>query len=330
MLINDLEEELEKYQVGALLYSPANSDKILKQIAESKIDPPFSIALCLEDAIGDDSVRYAEEYLLRTLDRLKRLSETSDRYIPNVYIRVRNPDQPKDLFKRAGKNSSMIKGFIFPKYTVSNAEAYNDSICSVNEMSDKKIYMMPILESSDIISIATRRSVLNELKGKIDLMKDHILNIRIGGNDFCNCFGLRRNKYQTIYDICVVRECITDILNLFLPNYVISAPVWEYFGNGNSDDWKDGMKRELQLDRLNGFIGKTVIHPSQVSPVNDSLRVSAQDYNDAVQIINWKNSSLGVEKGSTSGRMNEIKCHTKWAEKTLALAKIYGVKEADV
>lgn len=327
MLKTEIDEELCKYQVGALLYSPANSDKILRQITERKIAPPYSVALCLEDAIADSSVKYAEEFLLRTISYLKRLSETTDRYIPDVFIRVRNSSQPEDLIKRAGENSCMIKGFIFPKYSISNADEYNSSITAVNKISAKKIYMMPILESGDIMSIRTRMNTLAQLKDKIDSMHDYVLNVRVGGNDFCNCFGLRRNISQTIYDICVVRDCISDILNTFLPDYVVSAPVWEYFGDENNTQWKKGMKKEVTLDKLNGFIGKTVIHPSQVPVINDSLKVSAQDYNDAVQIINWNSSYSGVEKGHSSGRMNEVKCHTKWAVKILALARIYGVKE---
>lgn len=46
--------------------------------------------------------------------------------------------------------------------------------------------MMPILESIDILSVLSRQKILTELKEKIDSVKELVLNIRVGGNDFCN------------------------------------------------------------------------------------------------------------------------------------------------
>lgn len=36
----------------------------------------------------------------------------------------------------------------------------------------------------------------------------------------------------------------------------------------------------MELDLLNGFTGKTVIHPNQIPVVNEMLRVSQRDYAD--------------------------------------------------
>lgn len=72
--------------------------------------------------------------------------------------------------------------------------------------------MMPILESEDIVDYATRPSVLIQLKQKIDDMKDHVLNVRVGGNDFSNAFGVRRHIDETIYDILPVSQLLCDIL----------------------------------------------------------------------------------------------------------------------
>ena len=72
---------------------------------------------------------------------------------------------------------------------------------------------------------------------------------------------------------------------------MVSGVVWEYF-NGTTQKWKIGMRKELQLDRLNGFIGKTVIHPNQIPIVNESLKVRNTDLEDA-QI---KHIQIGLEK----------------------------------
>ena len=86
------------------------------------------------------------------------------------------------------------------------------------------------------------------------------------------------------------------------------------------------MLRELKSDLLNGFIGKTAVHPTQLDPIQRSLVVTEADYLDAQQILNWQDSTLGVRKGVQIERMNEQRVHQQWARKILALAKVYGVK----
>ena len=79
------------------------------------------------------------------------------------------------------------------------------------------------------------------------------------------------------------------------------------------------------LDRLNGFIGKSAIHPSQLPYIFDSLKVTQTDLESANQILNWSSNSHGVANGT--GRMNELKCHHRWAERIKILSEIYGVKD---
>ena len=81
------------------------------------------------------------------------------------------------------------------------------------------------------------------------------------------------------------------------------------------------------MGALNGFIGKTVIHPNQIEVVNQVLQVSAEDYADARVILEMsENSDFLVSKSARGGRMNEYKTHTKWAHKICTLAEIYGVR----
>ena len=89
------------------------------------------------------------------------------------------------------------------------------------------------------------------------------------------------------------------------------------------------MKKELELDRLNGFIGKTCIHPSQLSLIAENNIVSIEDYQDALTILNTNQQQIGVIKGYKENRMNEMKPHSKWAKKIIQLATVYGIAEGD-
>ena len=85
------------------------------------------------------------------------------------------------------------------------------------------------------------------------------------------------------------------------------------------------MRRELKLDKLNGFIGKTVIHPKQIPVVNDMLRVTRKDLEDAKAILGWDSSGLQVGKSFGGERMNEVRTNYNWAKKTLLLSELYGI-----
>ena len=319
-----IEKIKEKYSVGALLYSPALNIKLADSVIAEKFCRPYSLAICLEDTISDDSVEIAEKQLAVTLKTIFDEHNKKQFYLPKIFVRVRNCEQLLRLSVDLKDWMEIITGFIFPKYSLANADAYNDAMRKLNSGSDRTICMMPILESRDIIEYSTRREVLSELKKKIDSVREYVLNIRVGGNDFSNEFATRRHYDETIYDILPIAQLLGDILTVFSRDYVVSGPVWEFFSSDN-EEWKNGLSNELKLDRLNGFIGKTVIHPKQISVVNEALKVSRKDYEDAREILDWDESGLQVGKSFAGERMNEVKTHVNWAYKTITLAEIYGV-----
>lgn len=88
------------------------------------------------------------------------------------------------------------------------------------------------------------------------------------------------------------------------------------------NDAIDGLLRELVLDKANGFIGKTIIHPTHLNYVNGMYAVTKEEYDDALQIVG---STGGVVKSMSYNKMNEKKPHMNWAERVLYTAKAYGV-----
>lgn len=312
------------YMVGPLLYIPSLNEKAADKIINHKFDCLTSCCFCLEDTIIDSALETAENTLYNTL---KKISIMPSNERPLIFVRIRTPEHLLHIYKKFNDVQNIITGYILPKFDLSNAEDYAYIIKDINFNSTKKItYFMPILESRMIADVCTRVGTLQKLKEIIDTISEYILNIRIGGNDFCNIYGLRRNINQTIYDINVIKDIITDIINVFSFDYVISGPVWEYFYKNNSNNkWAEGLKRELDLDILNGIIGKTCIHPSQVPIIYNSLKVTKEDYDDACKILDWKSNNLAVSK-SISSRMNEVKCHIKWATKIKILGDIYGIQ----
>lgn len=323
------DKERLQYALGGLLYTPASNEKIVQTLLEQKYPHLKAWAFCLEDSIQENGLLEAEKRLVDSLRQLndavlmKRLA-ISD--MPLLFIRVRSAAHLARFYPQIASYDHLLTGFIAPKFEPQNMKDYGEWLKALNHNREFPLYLMPILESESIIDLRQRLDNLSILKDYLDTIQPWILNIRVGGNDFANRFALRRNIHQNIYEMGLLNSVLMDILNIFGSDYVVSAPVWEYFGTAEEMAWQKGLQEELKLDRLNGFIGKTAIHPAQLSLINRALLVSEEDYQDALQIVQWSpDETLGVIKGVGSKRMNETRVHKRWAKKILALADIYGV-----
>ncbi|MBU3146186.1 HpcH/HpaI aldolase/citrate lyase family protein [Clostridium sp. CF012] len=318
-------EELS-YALGACLYMPGTRKNLLKDVLSSKIMGAHTITLCIEDSVSTNEVVQAEHNILGLFMSIeKRLKEDSSFMdsLPLIFIRVRNVCQLQKLL-----NESFLIGlcgFIFPKFDVEFGEKYFSVLKEYNRSNKRILYGMPILETPAIIHSETRVKELIHVKQIIDYYSEYVLNIRIGGTDFSGLYSLRRSKDFTVYDLAVVKDCICDIINIFKrDNYVISGVVYEYYSKV-LDLNNNILIKETLLDRTNGLIGKTVIHPTQVNLVNSLMVVSKENYIDAINILD---SSLdGVIKSNYENKMNEVKPHEKWAKEILLKAKIMGVFE---
>ncbi|MBQ7501763.1 HpcH/HpaI aldolase/citrate lyase family protein [bacterium] len=313
------------YRVGGLLYMSALLAGISEKIRQGLISCLSSIALCLEDTVQDGAAEQAEATLFDTL-RVLAEGPAPKEGLPLIFIRPRTPEQMERIHNGLGDRQRLITGYIFPKFDLSSAEDWLKMHEKLAKDSPSPLYFMPILESRMVADALTRVDTLTKLRSILDDVRPYVLNVRVGGNDFSNLYGLRRNVDQTIYDLCVIRDILMDILNIFGQDYVVSGPVWNYYGVSEDEAWAKGLERELALDRLNGFLGKTAIHPCQLPIIRRSLSVSREDYDDACAILNWSSDKSGVARSVAGNRMNELNCHGKWARRTKILGDIYGIR----
>jgi len=311
------------YSIGALLYCPAYNKTIVNSLINESFGNKFSLALCLEDTINDNFVKEAENILINTIKSVYNAEKNKHFYLPKIFIRVREPKQILKLTDFFDISKDIVTGFIIPKFSINNADEYVSAIINVNKTSNKKFYMMPIFEDPTIINLKNRHNILYKLKERLDSIEEYVLNIRIGGNDLCHIFGFRRSPCESIHSIKPISNIFSDIITVFGKDYIISGPVWEYY---KGKDWDTGLKNELKEDKLCGFIGKTVIHPNQISIVNNAYKVSSADLSDAKSILNWDSNSISLVSGNISNeRMNEYKTHSNWALKTIMLSEAFGI-----
>ncbi|MBV6695990.1 HpcH/HpaI aldolase/citrate lyase family protein [Kitasatospora aureofaciens] len=92
----------------------------------------------------------------------------------------------------------------------------------------------------------------------------------------------------------------------------------------------DGLIREIELDRANGLLGKTCIHPSHVPAVHALSVVTHEEYCDARDILRQEQGGGGVLRSAYTNKMNEARPHRAWAERVLLRARVFGVAREDV
>ncbi|WP_040208523.1 HpcH/HpaI aldolase/citrate lyase family protein [Neobacillus jeddahensis] len=351
------ERELLSYGLGATLYMPATRPNIHQEILSKKHEGLTSLVIDLEDAVGDTEVHVAEMMLITEVTKLfGEINRGFLRYedLPLMFIRIRDLEQFKRVTEQLGDAIHLLTGVVLPKFSAKAGEALLETVRQIHS-DDHPFYAMPILESALVMQKETRMNELMNIKYLLDNYRDNILNVRIGATDFCGLYGIRRSADTTVYDIAVLRDCISDIINVFQrfdSPYVVSGPVWEYFSAKKRmlkpqlrqtpfrerygdeglklrakliDENMDGLIREILMDISNGITGKTIIHPSHIKVVQSLNVVSYEEYTDASNIVNAATGKVGVMKSDFSNKMNEIKPHFYWAKKTILKSQLYGV-----
>ncbi|TFE38897.1 ATP/GTP-binding protein [Streptomyces sp. ICN441] len=340
--------------LGATLYSPATrprlADDVLKQAARGVV----SMVLCLEDSIDDAEVCAAEENLVRQFADL----DARGAEIPLLFVRVREPGQIEDLVRRLGPASRLLSGFVLPKFTEDRGGPFMEAVSAAESVSGRMLYVMPVLESPELLHLETRYETLTGIARSVGRHRDRILALRLGVTDFCSAYGLRRSPDMTAYDVQIVAGVIADVVNVLGradgTGFTITGPVWEYFRlqerifkpqlrrspflevraeklrTALIEHDLDGLLREIELDRANGLLGKTCIHPSHVLPVHALSVVSHEEFSDAQDILRPERGGGGVMRSAYTNKMNEVKPHRAWAERTLRRAEAFGVAREDV
>ncbi|MEV6420681.1 HpcH/HpaI aldolase/citrate lyase family protein [Streptomyces sp. NPDC051662] len=340
--------------LGATLYSPATrprlADDVLKQAGRGVV----SMVLCLEDSIHDAEVEDAETNLVR------QFADLAERHVatPLLFIRVREPEQIPDLVRRLGESIRLLSGFVLPKFTEERGTAFLEALAEAESGCGRTLYAMPVLESPELLHLETRTRTLTGIATAVDKYRDRVLALRLGVTDFCSAYGLRRSPDMTAYDVRIVAGVIADVVNVLGradgSGFTITGPVWEYFRlqermfkpqlrrspflEGRAEELRtaliehdlDGLLREIELDRANGLLGKTCIHPSHVPPVHALSVVSHEEFSDAQDILRPERDGGGVLRSAYTNKMNEVKPHRAWAERTLLRAEVFGVAREDI
>jgi citrate lyase beta subunit len=352
----DGERRLVATALGATLYAPGTRPRLAVDVRRRVAAGVKSMVLCLEDSIADDEVPFAEANIADALASLADDPPVDRGGPPLLFVRVRAVDQVPRLLRRLAGAAGLLAGFVLPKFTEDGGEAALEAVLRASDDLGRPLWAMPVLESPQVIYRETRVDALQGVRRLVDKHAENVLAVRLGATDLSGLFGLRRDRDLTIYDLAVVRDCIADIVNICARggDHVVTGPVWEYFAqperlfvsalrvtpferadlvDGSADGARmrtrlvsadlDRLIREVVLDKANGLIGKTVIHPSHVPAVHALLVVTHEEYEDAQTVL--AGDAGGVRPSRYANKMNELRPHRAWAEAVQRRARAFGV-----
>jgi citrate lyase beta subunit len=284
--------------MGASLYVPANHKDLLDVANGGRIPQARSLIFCTEDSVADRDLGWSLFNLSVVLNNMQPVVAAER------FVRVRDADVMARVLAMPGADK--LSGFVIPKATRHNFEAYFRQVRDTDHM------LMPTLETAEVFSDSDMqqfRAVL-EAPG----VRHRIMALRIGGNDLLALLGLRRPRGMTIYRT-PLGPVIARLVTTFRPyGFALTAPVFEHL------DLPDLLDQEVLEDIAYGMVGKTAIHPTQIAPIEQHYKVKPHDLAVAQAILD--ESSPAVFRMHNS--MCEVATHRAWAERTLEQSRQFG------
>ncbi|MDR0281573.1 MAG: HpcH/HpaI aldolase/citrate lyase family protein [Paucimonas sp.] len=291
------------FALGATLYMPATRDDILELVCGSRIPDLRSLVVCLEDAVAATDV---ESALANLHDLLARLDARGGRpsQAPLLFVRPRTARMAALL--NDWPLMKHVDGFVVPKLTLATLPAWTAAA------SNPALCLMPTLETAEVYDPGAMVELGQALNASL---ARRIIALRIGGNDLMGCLGLRRIPARTLYDtpMAYVIPMLAGVMGA--QGFALTAPVFERL------DTPHLLREELALDLAHGLVGKTAIHPSQIGPIQEALRVSRDDLDSARRIVSHAAPAVFLHDGV----MCEPATHGKWALNILERARWHGV-----
>lgn len=295
---------ISPYALGATLYMPATRLDIIDVIFGEKLPELRSLVVCLEDAVSEGDVQAA---LSNVKNLLAQIHDRGGRPTcsPLLFIRPRDSDMAELL--NDWSLMTHVDGFVVPKLTLSNLG------CWARAVTRQEILLMPTLETVEVFNPQSMVELGAALNAEL---KNRILALRIGGNDLMGCLGLRRSAGFTLYDTPMGYTIPMLCGVMGAAGFSLTAPVFEQLTN------PEMLEEELKRDIAHGLIGKTAVHPSQISIIHKALCVSVGDLHSARLIV----SEAAPAVFKFNGTMCEPATHLKWAQNIIERAKWHGIR----
>lgn len=281
-------------RISASLYIPAVHSKLECALVGRAFPRARSLIACTEDAIDDSQVDQALAHLAATLRALPPREQG-----PWRFVRPRNAQVLQQLLAMPGIDR--LHGFVFPKADHQTLPAY----LKVLELDGRGFLFMPTLETAAAFDPGAMVALRTLLKGSA--LASRCLALRIGANDLLALLGMRRPRGVSIYQT-PLGVLIAQLVLCFKPHgFQLTGAVFDYL------DHPELLRAEAAQDRQMGLIGKTAIHPGQLSMIEAAFHPDAREVAAALALSDAQAPAVMCFDGA----MLERAVHGEWARQLL-------------
>ena len=277
----------------SLIFVPGNNPRFLEK---SKLIEADIVCFDLEDSVPDSEKKTARSLIRNALkDRAKYKSE--------VYVRINSPQSGKvkdDLEQVIQKG---LDGVVIPK--VDSSKDLNKITKILTSLEKKrKIKRLPLMPS-----IESAQGAVNAYQ--IASSNKRVSALVFGVFDLLNDMGIEYTKQapgaQYAREKVPVDATAAGV-------YAIDA-IWQDLKDG------DGLKEDCARGKSLGYVGKSIIHPSQIPIAHEIFAPNQSEIDWAQKVCDAYSQSVTRGKGATvvEGRMID-EVHYKRARSLLEVA----------
>ena len=277
----------------SLVFVPGNNSRFLEKAKSLTAD---IVCFDLEDSVPDKEKSKARKLIKNALKQRKL-------YSTNIYVRTNSPESGKIELDLKQVMQKGIDGIVIPKVNsakeLKKIEKIIISLEKKGKISGTRI--IPSIESAlgvvncyEIASCSKRIDAL--VFGIFDLLNDVGIEYTKG-----NPRGAKYARYKIPVDTAAAGV------------YAIDG-IWQ-----NIKD-KSGLKKDCDVGRSLGYVGKSIIHPDQIETVHKIFHPNKNEIRWAKLVVKTYNTSTKKGKGATvvDGKMID-EVHYKRAKALLEI-----------
>ena len=293
---NDNKKRLRR----SMLFLNAQKPSLIK---DPYVYRPDSIMLDLEDAVAEnqkDAARYSLFHALREIDY---------RGVERV-VRINGLDTPywrEDIRVCVAGGCDSIR--------IAKTESAGDVIAVEREVEKaEREFGREIGSTLLMAAIESARGVLNVLE--ICESSERLFGVALSGGDYTK--DLQTKISKTGIELAGARQLMV---------IAARAAGVQCFDTVYTDlDDMDGFRAEVEMDKIMGFDGKSLINPRQIAPVHEIYTPTAKEIVFAEKVVREIETkrAQGIGVFTVDGKMIDIAFYDG-ARKTLAMARAAGV-----
>lgn len=289
-------KKINYIELGATLFVPATHKNLSAIVIDNKYSGLRSILIDTEDGISEDDLTMA----LASIQNLLSIYEKKKLL---VFIRPRNIEVLAEIL--SFEDIDKVDGFIFPKFSLQNAEAYFALVQNSNFL------VMPSIEEEELFN----QNSLDELKEILLKYEEKIILLRFGLEDMLRQLKMKRSCEDSIFDLSATSYVLGGFISIFKSvGFAISGGVYPCFKD------EEGFARDVKRDLKEGLFSKTIIHPKQIEITNELYKVTKAEFEEALEMCSNDGAVF-----NQNGKMAELVTMKPYSQEIVLRAEVYGV-----